>query len=70
MVNKKRLIKLTQKLIQINSENPPGGESRIAAFVKNRLDKLGLKTKICEFKKKRSNVVAHLFGRNKKYSLF
>ena len=69
MVNKKRLIKLTQKLIQINSENPPGDESRIAAFVKNQLDKLGLKTKICEFKKKRSNVVAHLLGRNKKYSL-
>lgn len=69
MVNKKRLIKLTQKLIQINSENPPGDESKIAAFVKNHLDKLGLKTKIYEFEKKRSNVVAHLVGRNKKYSL-
>jgi len=69
MVNKKRLIKLTQKLIQINSENPPGDESKIAAFVKNYLDKLGLKTKIYEFKKRRSNVVAHLEGRNKKGSL-
>lgn len=69
MVNKKRLIKLTQKLIQINSENPPGDESKIAAFVKNRLDKLGLKTKIYEFKKKRSNVVALLSGRNKKHRL-
>ena len=69
MVNKKRLIKLTQKLIQINSENPPGDESKIAAFVKNHLDKLGLKTKIYEFEKKRSNVVAHLVGRNKKHSL-
>ena len=69
MVNKKRLIKLTQKLIQINSENPPGDESKIAAFVKNHLDKLGLKTKIYEFKKKRSNVVAHLLGRDKKHSL-
>jgi len=69
MVNKKRLIKLTQKLIQINSENPPGDESNIAGFVKNYLDKIGLKTKIYEFKKKRSNVVAHLLGRNKKYSL-
>lgn len=69
MVNKKRLIKLTQKLIQINSENPPGNESKIAAFVKNHLDKLGLKTKIYEFEKKRSNVVAHLVGRNKEHSL-
>ena len=69
MVNKKRLIKLTQKLIQINSENPPGDESNIAAFVKKQLDKLGLKTKICEFKKKRPNVVAHLLAGNKKHSL-
>lgn len=49
MVNKKRIIKLTQRLIQINSENPPGDESRIAAFVKSYLDKLGLKTKIYDF---------------------
>jgi len=69
MVNKKRLIKITQKLIQINSENPPGDESKIAGFVRNYLDKLGLKTKIYEFKKKRSNVVALLKGRSKKYSL-
>lgn len=69
MVNKKRLIKLTQKLIRINSENPPGDESKIAGFVKNYLDKLGLKTRIYEFKKKRSNVVALLEGGGKKRSL-
>ncbi|PIP20000.1 MAG: hypothetical protein COX40_07100 [Candidatus Omnitrophica bacterium CG23_combo_of_CG06-09_8_20_14_all_40_11] len=69
MVNKKRLIKLTQKLIRINSENPPGDEFKIAGFVKNYLNKLGLKTKIYEFKKRRSNVVALLEGRDKKRSL-
>lgn len=69
MVNKKRLIKLVQELIRINSENPPGDESGIAAFVKDYLDKMGLKTKIYEFKEKRSNLVAHLLGRNKKHSL-
>ncbi len=69
MVNKKRLIKLTQELIQINSENPPGDEFKIAVFVKNYLDKLGLKTKVYEFNKKRSNVVALLEGRDKKHSL-
>ncbi len=69
MVNKKRLIRLTRELIRINSENPPGDESKIAAFVKNYLDKLGLKTKVYEFKKKRPNVVAHLEGRGKKNSL-
>jgi succinyl-diaminopimelate desuccinylase len=69
MVNKRRLIKLTQKLIQINSENPPGNETKIAKFVKDYLDNLGLKTKIYEFKKKRANVVAFLEGKNRKYSL-
>jgi succinyl-diaminopimelate desuccinylase len=69
MINKKRLIRLTQKLIQINSQNPPGDESRIARFVQNYLKGLGLKARIYEFRKKRSNVVALFKGRNKKYSL-
>jgi len=69
MINKKRLLRLTQKLIRINSENPPGDEFRIAAFVKRYLDRLGLETKIYEFKKRRSNVVACLAGKNKRYSL-
>ncbi|MDD4893956.1 MAG: M20 family metallopeptidase [Candidatus Omnitrophica bacterium] len=69
MVNKKRLITLTQELIRINSENPPGDESEIAAFVKNYLGGIGLKTKVYEFRKKRSNVVACLRGRDKKRSL-
>jgi len=69
VVNKKRLIKITQKLIQINSENPPGDESKIAAFVRDYLAGLGLKVKIYEFEKRRSNVVALLEGRRKKHSL-
>jgi succinyl-diaminopimelate desuccinylase len=69
MINKKRLVKLTQKLIRIDSQNPPGDEARIAGFVKNYLAKLGLKTKIYEFKKRRSNAVAVLPGINKKYNL-
>jgi succinyl-diaminopimelate desuccinylase len=69
MINKNRLIRLTQKLIQINSQNPPGDEFRIAAFVRDYLKRLGLEIKIYEFKKRRSNVLAILEGRNKKYSL-
>jgi len=60
MINKARLIKLTRKLIQINSENPPGNERPIANFVAGYLEKLGLRAKIHEFKKNRSNVVAYL----------
>jgi len=69
MVNKRRLIRLTQKLIRINSENPGGQEFRIARFIKKYLESFGCLTKIYEFKKRRSNVVATLKGRNKKYSL-
>lgn len=69
MVNKKRLIELTRKLIRIDSQNPPGDESRIANFVKAYLDNLGLKARIYEFKKKRANLVAYLESGNKKYSL-
>jgi succinyl-diaminopimelate desuccinylase len=69
MINKLRLIKLAQRLLQINSENPPGDELRIANFVKNYLINLGLDVKIYEFKKKRANVVTILEGRNKKDTL-
>lgn len=69
MVDKKRLIKLTQKLIRINSENPPGDEFEIAHFVKDYLTRLGLETKIYEFKKRRSNVVAILKGKDRQHSL-
>ena len=60
MANKTRLIKLLQQLIRINSENPPGNESQIAYFVKEYLDDLGLRCRIYEFKKNRSNIIAYL----------
>ena len=64
MIKKERLVKLTQDLIRINSENPPGDESRIAEFVKRHLEKSGLKTKVYEFKKNRTNLLAFLRGRS------
>ncbi|MFA5361666.1 MAG: M20 family metallopeptidase [Candidatus Omnitrophota bacterium] len=69
MINQKRLIALTGKLIGINSENPPGDEIRIARFVTGYLEGLGIKSKIYEFKKGRPNVVAVFKGRDKKRSL-
>jgi len=69
MINKKRLVKLTQKLIQINSENPGGDEFEIAKFVKKYLEDLGLRPKIYTFAKKRSNVVCTLAESNRKQSL-
>lgn len=69
MINKKRLISLVQRLIRINSENPSGNEFAIAHFVKDYLKGFGLASRIYEFAKNRSNVVACLAGRNSRRSL-
>ena len=69
MVNKKRLIKTIQKLISLDSQNPPGDESKIADFVGKYLKALGLKVKTYTFKNKRVNLIATLAGRNSKKSL-
>ncbi len=69
MVNRKRLIDLTQKLIRINSENPGSGEAGIAGFIKSYLAGLGLAGRIYEFKKCRSNIIACLKGRDDRHSL-
>ncbi|MFH0936009.1 MAG: M20 family metallopeptidase [Candidatus Omnitrophota bacterium] len=69
MINKRRLIKLTRQLIRINSENPPGNEKRIARFLRGYLQGLGLRAKIYEFKKGRSNLVATLAAAGRKKSL-
>jgi succinyl-diaminopimelate desuccinylase len=69
MINKKRLIKLTRKLIQIDSQNPGSNEVLIASFIKDYLwQNLGVRVKIYEFKKRRPNLVVTLPG-NKKHSL-
>lgn len=60
MINKVRLIQLTRKLIQINSENPPGNEKALADFTQRYLKELGLRVRIFEFKKNRSNLLAYL----------
>ena len=60
MVNKTRLIKLTQKLIQIDSQNPPGNEFEMVKFIREYLDSFGLKSKIYEFAKNRPNIICRL----------
>jgi len=69
MIKKSRLIKLTQQLIRIDSQNPPGDESAIADFVRSFLLNLGLKVKVYEFEKKRSNVLGYLGNKNNKHSM-
>ena len=60
MINRKRLIALTQRLIQIDSQNPPGNESEIVKFIREYLDSFGLKSKIYEFTRNRPNIICRL----------
>ncbi len=69
MIDKKRLVRLTQELIRINSENPPGDEVTLAAFVARFLKKNGLRPKIYRFFHRRDNVLAVLKGRTDRQPL-
>jgi len=62
MINKKRLIAILTKLLQINSANPPGNEVKVADFVARDLKSIGMDIKIYSFAKNRPNVVATLKG--------
>lgn len=53
-------IKLTQGLVRINSENPPGNEKEIAKFIRDYLDDLKIQTKLIKIMKNRFNVIASL----------
>ena len=69
MVNKKRLVKTLQRLISLDSQNPPGDEREIAAFVGKYLQARGLKIRTYAFSNKRVNVLATLPGRKHLKSL-
>ncbi len=62
MINKSRLIKLTQKVIQINSANPPGNEWKLSQLIKNDMRSVGLEVKTYSFAKNRPNIIATLRG--------
>lgn len=69
MINKNALVKLTQELIRIDSQNPGGNEAEIARFLKQYLAACRIKARIYEFRKKRSNVVAVIKGGESGHSL-
>ena len=67
MINKKRLIRLTQKVIQINSENPPGRELALSKVIESEMKSLGLSVKSYTFAKARPNIIAILKGSSPKH---
>jgi len=63
MINDQRLIKLTQKVISYNSENPPGNELALSKFIEADMRSLGIDVKLYTFEKNRPNIVATLKGK-------
>jgi len=53
-------VELTQELVRINSENPPGNEKEIAKFIKDFLDDLKISSELIEFEKNRVNLIASI----------
>ncbi len=62
MINKDRLVKLTQRVLQFDSVNPPGNEWEVAQFIIKDMKSLGLDVKTVSYKPKRPNVIATLKG--------
>jgi len=63
MINKKRLIALTQKVIQFDSQNPPGNEWELSQFIKKDMTSLkGVVVQSYPFRPKRPNIIATLKG--------
>ncbi len=62
MISEKRLIRLTQRILGFNSENPPGNELELSRFIEKDMRNLGLSMKIKSFAKNRPNVIAVLKG--------
>ena len=60
---------MAQKLVRINSENPPGRELEIASFVAERLSELGLKARVDRFED-RANAVGSIRWSDGKTLLF
>lgn len=63
MIKKDRLVKLTQKVLSFNSENPPGNELALSKFIAADMRSLGLEVKLYTFAKNRPNIVATLKGK-------
>ncbi|HLE07914.1 MAG TPA: M20 family metallopeptidase [archaeon] len=54
------VVELTQELVRINSENPPGNEKNVARYINDYLNDKGIKTEIVEYSPNRFNVVADI----------
>jgi succinyl-diaminopimelate desuccinylase len=67
---KKELVEFLQKMVQINSENPPGNESKMAYFIKEFLLKNDIDSEIVSLEEGRDSLVAKIPGKEEKNIAF
>jgi succinyl-diaminopimelate desuccinylase len=63
LINVNDLIRMTQKMVQIPSINPPGDEAEVAKYVRSYFQSKGIKTVTQEVLPGRYNVIARLKGK-------
>lgn len=68
-VKEEEIIPLLQKVIQLESTNPPGNELDLALWLKDYFEKAGLETVLKEYEPKRTNLVVRLRGTGERPSL-
>jgi succinyl-diaminopimelate desuccinylase len=68
-VSEEAIVDLLQKVIRIESTNPPGNERDLANFLANFFTRAGLEPELFEFEEKRSNLIARIQGTGEKPGL-
>jgi len=68
-VNEASIVDLLQKLIRIESTNPPGNERDLANFLADFFAKAGLEPELFEYEGKRANLITRIKGSGEKPGL-
>lgn len=68
-VDGQRVVDLTQHLIALESENPPGNEAATGAFVADFCTRLGIEVERQPVEGERCNVIARLPGKSRSHSI-
>jgi succinyl-diaminopimelate desuccinylase len=64
-VKEDSIVKLLQKVIRIESTNPPGNELDVALWLADYFAQAGIKAEVLKYEDKRANLAARLRGSGK-----
>jgi succinyl-diaminopimelate desuccinylase len=69
-IDNEEMISFLQKLVQSNSENPPGNEEHTADLIAKELDSFGCKTRLQYVEQNRPNIIGVMEGTHPEKLLF